>query len=154
MRPIWVLSAPDGPHIGPMNLAMRVKGPKKHWLIPTWMRWHELCKTFPWHENIWFLIKFLLNIILWDFHWSKSLITQFTFVYIAKSSNWSSVVVYSVIAVRDYFSFEKKKNRFDRFNHIYFWQMPPQLSCEDTCQIWTWYVMVNSILMKLKSRKK
>ena len=24
MGPIWVLSAPDGPHIGPMNLAIRV----------------------------------------------------------------------------------------------------------------------------------
>ena len=23
MGPIWVLSAPDGPHVGPMNLAMR-----------------------------------------------------------------------------------------------------------------------------------
>ena len=24
MGPTWVLSAPDGPHIGPMNLAIRV----------------------------------------------------------------------------------------------------------------------------------
>ena len=24
MGPIWVLSAPDGPHAGPMNLAIRV----------------------------------------------------------------------------------------------------------------------------------
>ena len=23
MRPIWVLSAPDGPHVGPMNFAIR-----------------------------------------------------------------------------------------------------------------------------------
>ena len=23
MDPIWVLSAPDGPHVGPMNLAIR-----------------------------------------------------------------------------------------------------------------------------------
>ena len=23
MRPNWVLSAPDGPHVGPMNLAIR-----------------------------------------------------------------------------------------------------------------------------------
>ena len=23
MEPIWVLSAPDGPHVGPMNLAIR-----------------------------------------------------------------------------------------------------------------------------------
>ena len=24
MGPTWVLSAPDGPHVGPMNLALRV----------------------------------------------------------------------------------------------------------------------------------
>ena len=23
MKPTWVLSAPDGPHVGPMNLAIR-----------------------------------------------------------------------------------------------------------------------------------
>ena len=31
MSPIWVLSAPDGPHVGPMNLAIRVISlPKGH----------------------------------------------------------------------------------------------------------------------------
>ena len=25
MGPTWVLSAPDGPHVGPMNLAIRVQ---------------------------------------------------------------------------------------------------------------------------------
>ena len=24
MEPTWVLSAPDGPHVGPMNLAIKV----------------------------------------------------------------------------------------------------------------------------------
>ena len=24
LRPTWVLSAPDGPHVGPMNFAMKV----------------------------------------------------------------------------------------------------------------------------------
>ena len=28
MGPTWVLSAPDGPHVGPMNLAIRVD---MHW---------------------------------------------------------------------------------------------------------------------------
>ena len=27
MGPIWVLSAPDGPHVGPMNLAIRLASP-------------------------------------------------------------------------------------------------------------------------------
>ena len=25
MGPIWVLSAPDGPHVGPMNLAIKIR---------------------------------------------------------------------------------------------------------------------------------
>ena len=28
MGPTWVLSAPDGPHVGPMNLAVRVSLPQ------------------------------------------------------------------------------------------------------------------------------
>ena len=28
--PIWVLSAPDGPHVGPMNLAIRVSHVNTH----------------------------------------------------------------------------------------------------------------------------
>ena len=31
--PIWVLSAPDGPHVGPINLAIRV-----HWQLPELLR--------------------------------------------------------------------------------------------------------------------
>ena len=34
MGPTWVLSSPDGPHVGPMNLAIRViKQIFKHHLI-------------------------------------------------------------------------------------------------------------------------
>ena len=31
----------------------------------------------------------------------------------------------------------------DYFNHIHIWHVPPQLSCGDTCQIWTWYSIAN-----------
>ena len=30
--PIWVLSAPDGPHVGPMNFAIRVMTPTARWV--------------------------------------------------------------------------------------------------------------------------
>ena len=34
LGPTWVLSAPDGPHVGPMNLSgILRKGPKK---LPCW----------------------------------------------------------------------------------------------------------------------
>ena len=43
MGPTWALSAPDGPHVGPMNLAIRV-----------WFRIGDK----PWTESI-----------LWSVHW-------------------------------------------------------------------------------------
>ena len=30
MGPIWVLSAPDGPHVGPMNIAIKDAMPLTH----------------------------------------------------------------------------------------------------------------------------
>ena len=42
MGPTWVLSAPDGPHVGPMNLAIRVDyaAPKSIMVPETWFRDH------------------------------------------------------------------------------------------------------------------
>ena len=34
MGPIWALSAPDGPHVGPMNLAIRV-------ILIVWLGWKQ-----------------------------------------------------------------------------------------------------------------
>ena len=34
MGPTWVLSAPDGPHVGPMNLAIRVRDPTCNPKVP------------------------------------------------------------------------------------------------------------------------
>ena len=51
MGPTWLLSAPDGPHVGPMNLALRV-------YTPGLLHWHwgsygmyQILKTFDihWH---------------------------------------------------------------------------------------------------------
>ena len=41
MGPIWVLSAPDGPHVGPMNLAIRVAVSRWQGSVrwPSPMRW-------------------------------------------------------------------------------------------------------------------
>ena len=36
-------------------------------------------------------------------------------------------------------------------NHIHVWQVPPQLSYWDTCQIWTWYSICNQCLDKGES---
>ena len=35
------------------------------------------------------------------------------------------------------------KYLLDYLNHIHIWQVPPQLRCDDTCQIYTWYSIVN-----------
>ena len=38
----------------------------------------------------------------------------------------------------------------DYLNHVHIWQLSPQLSCSDTCQIWMWYVIVIPCFDKTK----
>ena len=69
MVPNWVLSAPDGPHVGPMNLVIRVErfpGISRLWnkssgstnvgpiLLPAWFKaWIRNCiQSQKWHEII------------------------------------------------------------------------------------------------------
>ena len=35
------------------------------------------------------------------------------------------------------------KYLLDYLHHIHIWQVSPQLSCGNTCQIWTWYTIAN-----------
>ena len=34
--------------------------------------------------------------------------------------------------------------------HVYIWQVSPQLSCSDTCQIWMWFKESNRYFCKIK----
>ena len=45
--PTWVLSAPDRPHVGPMNLALRVAPLQCSWIVPihSFLHLHLLNKT-------------------------------------------------------------------------------------------------------------
>ena len=36
-----------------------------------------------------------------------------------------------------------QNSRLDTLNHNHIWQVSPQLSCGDTCQIWVWYFIDN-----------
>ena len=54
MGPTWVLSAPDGPHVGPMNLAIRVA-----------VRWSRFDKLRP-EQGASPLTTALLNVFLTD----------------------------------------------------------------------------------------
>ena len=49
MGPTWVLSAPDGPHVGPMNLAVRVGSIKVQWdkmVCLEFIQSHTISKTY------------------------------------------------------------------------------------------------------------
>ena len=56
MRPTWVLSAPCGPHVGPINLAIRVWRPRRdgHHFVSNIFRWiswkflHMIWSKFQW----------------------------------------------------------------------------------------------------------
>ena len=56
MRPTWVLSAPDGPHVGPMNLAIRVFMSPYGITRPPWCN-----HCMAWHTSIMYLCKWDAN---------------------------------------------------------------------------------------------
>ena len=35
--------------------------------------------------------------------------------------------------------------------HVYIWQVSPQLSCGDSCQIWMWFKGSNSYIYKVEN---
>ena len=82
MGPTWVLSAPDGPHVGPMDLAIRdvqqnssqmVNKTIRQCFIPTWFCSYHCCfeaykcsrqvhtLQHPWMDEAWTLIKYCLR---------------------------------------------------------------------------------------------
>ena len=43
------------------------------------------------------------------------------------------------------------KHTLDIKYHVYIWQVSPQLSCGDTCQIWMWFKESNSYFCKTEN---
>ena len=56
MGPTWVLSAPDGPHVGPMNLAISVS-PQLSWLLYNPPFQQPLTQVY-WHYNTYLQLSF------------------------------------------------------------------------------------------------
>ena len=55
---------------------------------------------------------------------------------------WGLLKLRSLISPQAKYSIWQKY-LLDDLNHVYIWQVPPQLSCSDTCQKWTWYSRAN-----------
>ena len=51
MGPTWVLSAPDGPHVGPMNLAIRVGISRFYSCPPGLLHGHRNDCSYCWHNH-------------------------------------------------------------------------------------------------------
>ena len=47
-----------------------------------------------------------------------------------------------------------KKYLLGLLYHIHIWQVSPQLSCDDTCQIWVWYVTGHPCFVNYELWKK
>ena len=43
------------------------------------------------------------------------------------------------------------KHTLDIEYHVYIWQVSPQLSCDDTCQIWKWFKESNRYFWKIEN---
>ena len=55
-----------------------------------------------------------------------------------RSRNIQSLASEDLISVSQIFLL-LQKYPLDQLNHIHIWQVPPQLCCSGTCQIWRWY---------------
>ena len=69
MKPIWVLSAPDGPHVGPMNLAIRVCS--QPFAIYT-ICWDSICR----YVDMWLTKSERKHILTWTINAYKVNITR------------------------------------------------------------------------------
>ena len=67
MGPTWVLSAPDGPHLGPMNLAIRVVFVREY----IYDRWRRV-GGFPHKEPVMPIINVFFNMLAWANRWANS----------------------------------------------------------------------------------
>ena len=57
---------------------------------------------------------------------------------VLKHQGWGLLKLRSIISPLREILIEQKY-RLDTPNHVHICQVSPQLSCGDTCQIWTWY---------------
>ena len=83
MAPTLVLSAPDGPHIGPMNLAIRECWPRS--LVHQWVIQHATVNERQLRHTRWF-IYFLLHQDFWYFIHTRS----------DKNVFWTSNVLFNI----------------------------------------------------------
>ena len=71
MGPTWVLSAPDGPHVGPMNLAI--------WGVMTSTKINtEWWTIFSRHSELNIFKKIFVTVIWIKFHWTLCSMAQLT----------------------------------------------------------------------------
>ena len=65
---------------------------------------------------------------------------MYVYVYIIGMKKYDTPLRTPVIAVE---CFRVLLYLLDKLNHIHIWQVSPQLSCGDTCQIWIRYLKVS-----------
>ena len=70
------------------------------------------------------------------------LVPDHDFVHDTTAQGWGLLKLRSLISPQANFSI-LPKYLLDYLHHIHIWQVSPQLSCGNTCQIWTWYTIAN-----------
>ena len=76
----------------------------------------------------------------------------YLYIYTMKHSGWGLLKLRSLISPLGEILIQQQY-RLNTFNHVHICQVTLQISCGDTCQIWTWCNKVNSVLIILKFGK-
>ena len=135
-------------------------------LIKTWYNLHHIPFTW-WYHSREFPLKLLafskrnppvqreMNIIIkrssfqrvkilecWVVNLTMAQVMVLCLMAPSHYQGWGLLKLRSLISPQAEFSI-LQKYLLDYLHHIHIWQVSPQLSCGNTCQIWTWYTIAN-----------
>ena len=95
MEPTWVLSAPDGPHVGPMNLAIwGVIYSALCWCLVVWYSQFPIGQTNTGAMNG--VIAISTSLLYYNAKLKPSILTESTFYDLNNEMGWIGVLVYVV----------------------------------------------------------
>ena len=118
----------------------------KKWFASILCTWHESCATAACAKFCWDLMA--MN------DWIR---TRRSFYRIAsKTQLWNGALGWGLLSQFPPFRYfpnfsESQKHTLAIEYHVYIWQVSPQLSCGDTCQIWMWSKESNRYFCKIEN---
>ena len=126
--------------------------PTNRWITLSW-------NSQLWISQAWVYLRLEHANKYWIFIWYSYVLIRLLdmtcfvtllYVHVCQDLGWGLLKLRSLISpFREILI--SQNCRFNTHNHVHICQVSPQLSCGDTCQIWTWYRIGNCCFITLKN---